>query len=179
MQLRLATPDDVPALLEIHNYAVRNLTAAWTETEDSFQDRATWLEGRQRDGLPVLVAEDERGQVVGFGSYGTFRARSGYRLTAEHSIYVSPEGQGLGVGRALMEALIKEARAAGYHVLVGAVDGENAASLAFHKKLGFDVSCKLPQIGTKFGRWLDLYLVTLVLNDEPAPPSSLPLPGVN
>ncbi|SHL34346.1 GNAT family N-acetyltransferase [Roseibium suaedae] len=177
LTIRPAVLEDVPALLEIHNFAVCNLTAAWTEIQDSLQDRETWLKDRQKAGLPVFVAvEGNAGKVIGFGTYGPFRARSGYRLTAEHSIYVCPDGQRSGVGRALLERLITSARGEGYHVLIGAVDGENEKSIAFHRKMGFEISSLLPQIGTKFGRWLDLHFATLVLNDAPAPASSLPEP---
>ncbi|WP_417688126.1 GNAT family N-acetyltransferase [Roseibium sp.] len=176
MKLRTAATKDLPALLQIHNHAVRNLTAAWTEQEETVEERAIWLEGRGRDGFPVIVAVDDEDDVLGFGSFGPFRARPGYRKTVEHSIYVRSGAQGVGTGAALMQKLIELARADGYHVMVGAVDAENETSLKFHRKLGFDVSCKLPQVGTKFGRWLDLYMVTLVLNDDPAPPSMLPSP---
>lgn len=177
LTIRSATLEDVPVLLEIHNFAVCNLTAAWTEIQDTLQDREAWLKDRQKAGLPVFVAVDNgTGKVIGFGTYGPFRARSGYRLTAEHSIYVCPEGQRSGVGKALLERLIASARDEGYHVLIGAVDGENEKSIAFHRKMGFEISSLLPQIGTKFGRWLDLHFATLVLNDTPAPASSLPEP---
>ncbi|MBS8262436.1 N-acetyltransferase [Roseibium polysiphoniae] len=169
MQLRQALPEDLPALLEIHNHAVRNLTAAWTDQQDTLEDRRRWLEERERDGLPVFVALDGQMQVLGYGSFGTFRARPGYRHTAEHTIYVAEGAQGKGVGSALLKRLIERARRDGFHVLVGAVDGENKGSLAFHQKHGFETSACLPQVGTKFGRWLDLYFVTLVLDDRASP----------
>lgn len=172
MHLRPAEDRDLPALLAIHNHAVRELTAAWTTIEDTLDDRRLWLEGRRADGLPVLVAVDEADQVLGYGTYGAFRARPGYRLTAEHSVYVATQAQGRGIGKTLMLALIDRARAEGYHVLVGAVDSSNEASLALHASLGFDVSCRLPQVGHKFGRWLDLVLASLVLDDRELPPAA-------
>ncbi|WP_289035382.1 GNAT family N-acetyltransferase [uncultured Roseibium sp.] len=169
MLLRHAVPEDLPGLLDIHNHAVRNLTAAWTDEVDTLEDRKNWLDKRRSDGEPVFVSVDEQGQVLGYGYYGSFRTRSGYRHTVEHSIYVAEGAQGKGVGSALLTRLIEEARQAGYHVLVGAVDGENKGSLAFHEKHGFETSVRLPQVGTKFGRWLDLFLVTLVLDDNATP----------
>lgn len=170
MHIRNATEEDLPGVLEIHNHAVRTLTAAWTTQEDSLEDRMAWLTSRQNDGYPVFVAVADDGEVLAFGTYGSFRARSGYRLTVEHSIYVKDGAKGKGLGRRLIERLIAQARADGYHAMVGAVDGQNEASLAFHKKLGFQASCLMPQVGMKFGRWLDLYLVTLLLDDRPVPP---------
>lgn len=172
MIIRSATEKDLPALLDLHNHAVRNLTAAWTDTEDTLEDRRAWLMAREAAGFPVFVAIDDDGVVLGFATYGSFRDRSGYRATVEHSIYITDKAKGVGVGTALMSRLIEQARVDGHHVMVGAVDGENEASLAFHAKLGFEVSCRLPQVGQKFGRWLDLYLVTLVLDDKAAPPKA-------
>jgi phosphinothricin acetyltransferase len=110
----------------------------------------------------VLVAETESG-VVGWASYGKFRSRDGYADTVEHSIYVTPAAQGRGAGTALMRALIERARNADLHAIVGGLDGANTASLRFHERLGFRASTPLPQVGRKFGRWLDLVFVTLIL----------------
>ncbi len=168
--LRSATQEDLPALLTIHNHAVENLLAAWTTKTETLEQRAEWLKERQQAGLPVIVAEDDYGNVIGYGSYGPFRYREGYRLTVEHSLYVTENARGSGVGRALLERLIHLAREAGYHVLVGGVDGENEASLALHEKCGFEITGRLPQVGQKFGRWLDLVFVSLVLDEREVPP---------
>jgi L-amino acid N-acyltransferase YncA len=170
--LRDATQEDLPILLSIHNHAVEHLTAAWTTKKDTLEERAAWLAEHEDAGLPVIVAEDDYGNVIGYGTYKPFRHREGYRLTVEHSLYVVESAQGSGVGRAILERLVQLARRDGYHVLVGAVDGENTASIALHKKLGFEVTGRLPQVGMKFGRWLDLALVTLILDDRPAPPEN-------
>jgi L-amino acid N-acyltransferase len=106
----------------------------------------------------------------GFTSYGSFRGdgrRPGYRFTVEHTIHVAETHWGAGVGRALLEALIERARNTGHHVLVGGIDADNAASLRFHERLGFAEVARMPQVGRKFDRWLDLVLVQLILNDEP------------
>ena len=169
MKIRNATSADLPALLDIHNDAVRTLKAIWTDKLDTLEDRRAWFDGRKAAGLPVIVAETEDGAVAGYGSFGPFRAKEGYRLTMEHSIYVAPDARGKGIGKALLLRLIDLARADGCHVLVGAVDGENAASVALHQKCGFEITGRLPQVGMKFGQWLDLVLMTLVLDDRPVP----------
>ncbi|WP_269583917.1 GNAT family N-acetyltransferase [Roseibium sp. Sym1] len=174
MHIRDAVAEDVPAILALYNHAVRSTTAAWTNAEETLDDRLTWFEGRKSKGLPVIVAVDGRNQVAGFASYGPFRAKEGYRFTAEHTVYVDPERHRQGIGRILMVRLIDIAKSGGMHVLVGGVDADNGASIALHESLGFEISGRLPQTGTKFGRWLDLVFMTLVLNagrSAPAPVS--------
>lgn len=93
-------------------------------------------------------------------SYGPFRSRDGYAATVEHSIYITLEAHGRGIGTELMLALIEHARGAGVHAIVGGLDGANEGSLRFHQRLGFTASTPLPAVGRKFGRWLDLVFVT-------------------
>jgi len=105
-------------------------------------------------------------RVVGVATYGDFRdsvQREGYRFTVEHTVHVDERTRGLGVGRALMEALVARAQAAGLHAMIGAVDGENHESIAFHERLGFAEVGRLPEVGRKFDRWLDLVLMQRTL----------------
>ncbi|MCD7058748.1 GNAT family N-acetyltransferase [Pelagibacterium xiamenense] len=169
MLIRPATEADLPQILEIHNHAVRNLDAIWTEAEETIEDRRAWLLDRQNGGFTVLVAvEDDT--VLGMASYGTYRSRSGYRKTIEHSIYLREDAQGRGVGKALMEALIADARAKGFHLMVAVIDAKNTGSIAFHERFGFALAGTLPQAGFKHGKWLDQVNMVLLLNDDPAPP---------
>ena len=172
MQIRPARETDLPFLLAIHNDAVDTLTAAWTTKRDTMADRAAWLAARDAQRLPVIVAEREDGRVVGYGTFGPFRPREGYRLTAEHSVYVEASAQRQGIGRRLVDALIERAGTDGYHVLVGALDADNAASIALHQACGFEIAGRLPQVGHKFGRWLDLVFVSRVLDDRADPPTA-------
>ena len=107
------------------------------------------------------------GRVVGFCTYGEFRENrrwEGYRFTAELTIHVAPDHHGGGVGRSLLAALIERARADGLHTLVAAIDGANEGSIRFHERLGFVETARMPQIGFKFGRWLDLVLLQRVVD---------------
>lgn len=173
MLLRDATPADLPALLDIHNDAVRTLKAIWTDRQDTAEERRQWFEARTSAGLPVVVAELPGGTIAGYGSYGPYRPKEGYRHTMEHSVYVVPQARGSGVGQALLARLVERARNDGYHVLVGSVESGNTASIALHRKLGFEIAGRLPQIGAKFGQWLDLVLMTLLLDARPAPVEDL------
>ena len=166
--IRNATPDDAPAIAAIYNDAVRTTTAIWNEAEVNGKNRIDWMVARQEAGFPVLVLE-EAGKVVGYASYGPFRAFDGYRGTVEHSVYVRADLRGGGRGKMLLQALIRHARGQGLHVMVAAIEAGNAASLVVHQRLGFEAVGLMPQVGQKFGRWLDLLLLQLRLDDRPQP----------
>lgn len=170
MTIRDATAADAAAVAAIYNHAVATTTAVWHGTLTDAADRAAWIADRQGAGFAVLVAE-EGGAIAGFAAFGPFRAFAGYRHTVEHSVYVAPGAQRRGTGRALLAALIARARATGFHAMIGAIDATNAPSLALHRALGFVQTGHLPQVGAKFGRWLDLTLMQLTLDDRPVPPA--------
>lgn len=159
--IRAATEADLPAILDLYNARIAHDTGLWTETLQTLEERTTWFEARRAEGDGVYVAELD-GDVVGFAAYGDFRNTAqwpGYRFTCENTVHVAEAVHGHGIGRALMERLIEHARAEGKHSMVAAVDGENEGSVTFHERLGFDVIGRLPELGWKFGRWLDLILL--------------------
>lgn len=158
--VRDATTDDLAVVMEIYNDAVLNTTAIWNETVVDLENRKAWYAARRERGFPVLVAERD-GQVVGYASYGDWRAFEGYRHTVEHSVYVHKNGRGGGVGRALMQALITRASASGIHVMIAGIEAENAASIRLHESMGFTVAGRFSEVGIKFGRWLDLVCMEL------------------
>lgn len=156
--VRDAAEADLPAIVDIVNDAIANTTAVWSDEPVDVANRRAWLAERREAGNPVLVAVDG-GEVVGFGSYLQFRAWSGYRNAVEHSIYVRSDRRGSGVGSALVEALIAHARADGKQVVIGGIEGKNLASLRLHRRAGFIEVGRMPGIGEKFGRRLDLVFV--------------------
>lgn len=168
MQIRDAGVADLEAITTIHNHAVVHTTAIWNEDPVDVDDRAAWLGERSCDGFPVIVAVDETG-VLGYAAYGRWRPHSGFRHTVEHSVYVRADAQGRGVGRRLLTALIERARAQGIHVMVAAVESGNTASIALHERLGFVETGRMPQVGAKFGRWLDLSFLQLTLDGRATP----------
>ncbi len=162
MRIRPAHPADLPALLEIYNDAVVHTTASWDLLPWTPVEHAEWYATKAKHRHPILVA-DEGGEILGYSAYGPFRAKAGYAATMEHSVYVRPSSRGLGIGRTLLVAIIEAARANGVHALIGGLSSDNDVSLALHHSLGFVEVGRLPEVGRKFDRWLDLVLLQLIL----------------
>lgn len=169
MLIRDADSRDAEGITAIYNDAVLHTTAIWNEQTVDTANRMSWLADRNKAGYPVLVAVNDAGGVLGYASFGDWRAWDGYRHTAEHSIYVRTGQRGQGIGEALLRALIERARSGGKHVLVAGIEAENEASIRLHHKLGFEQTGHLKQVGAKFGRWLDLAFLQLILDRRSAP----------
>ncbi len=167
LTIREAGSEDLPGMTAILNELIAGTTAIWSLAPTSIEARAAWLAERRRRGFPVLAAEDD-GRLLGFASFGDFRAWDGYAATVEHSIYVDAPVRRRGIGRALLSGLIDRAEALGLHAMVGGIEAENSASLRLHAALGFAEVGRLPQVGRKFGRWLDLVFVERLLDGRPA-----------
>jgi L-amino acid N-acyltransferase len=167
--VRDATRSDMPAVCDLYNALIPTSTVAWTEVEQTLVEREAWFERQRRRGFPVLVAEraDDAGcEVIGFTAYADFRGDGvwpGYRHTVEHTIHVHESAWGRGVGRALLTELERRAVAAGVHVMVAAIDGANVESIRFHERLGYSIVARMPEVGRKFDRWLELVLMQRIL----------------
>ncbi|HEX8957938.1 MAG TPA: GNAT family N-acetyltransferase [Burkholderiaceae bacterium] len=157
------------AILDIFNDAILNSTALYDYKPRTMENMVAWFDAKRAGGFPVIGFEDGNGMLLGFGSYGTFRAWPAYKYTVEHSVYVHKDCRGRGLGRALMQELIAAARRNDVHAMMGGIDAANAGSIALHRQLGFKHVGTLPETGFKFGRWLDLALYQLLL-DTPAHP---------
>lgn len=169
MQFVACTYDaHAPAILEILNEAIVNSTALYDYRPRAPEAMAAWFKAKDAGRFPVIGAM-EGNTLLGFSSYGTFRAWPAYKYTVEHSVYVHPDHRGKGIGIALMRKLIDAARGQDYHVMVGGIDAANRASVALHEKLGFTHAGTLRHAGFKFGRWLDLAFYQLLL-DTPRRP---------
>lgn len=169
--VRDAQPADLPAIRDIYNDAVLNTTAIWNEQPVDLGNRQAWFSARQTQGYPVLVAVDAEDNVLGYASFGDWRPFDGFRRTVEHSVYVCRNQRGKGLGPLLMSTLIERARACDKHVMVAAIESGNTASIRLHERIGFVTTGQMPQVGTKFGRWLDLTFMQLVLNPGAPPPA--------
>lgn len=167
MRIRDANDRDAAGITAIYNDAVMHTAAIWSETPIDVADRVTWLADHRASGHPVLIAaQDDNDEVLGYATFGDWRAREGYRHTVEHSVYVRADQRGNGIGRALMTTLIEHARAAGCHVMVAGIESSNTGSIRLHEQLGFTNTGTLREVGTKFGTWLDLTFLQLILDDR-------------
>lgn len=162
MLIRDARDADLDAILAIHNRAIRESLAIWTEEESDRADRERWLADHVADGHPIIVAEVD-GALAGYASYGPWRSRTGYRYTVENSVYVHDDFQRRGIGRMLMLELIERARAAGIHSMIAAIEASNAGSIELHRRLGFEEPVIMREVGIKWGQWLDLAFMRLDL----------------
>ncbi|MCU1479910.1 MAG: L-amino acid N-acyltransferase [Subtercola sp.] len=182
MLIREATDADLPQLLAIHNYNIEHSTAIWTDTLATIGERQAWLDAHRTPGQLALVATEGLGaaavadegavagevaladEVVGYATYGPWRAKEGYRHTVENSVYVRHDRTGQGFGEALMVELIARASEASFHVMIAAIEAGNAGSIRLHERLGFEDCGVIQQVGYKFERWLDLKHMRLQLD---------------
>lgn len=158
-----------PAILEILNEAIVTSTALYDYAPRPAESMASWFRAKELGAFPVIGVEDDAGVLLGFSSYGTFRAWPAYKYSVEHSVYVHSSHRGQGIGGLLLSALIARAREAQLHVMVGGIDVSNHASIRLHESMGFEYAGTIRHAGFKFGRWLDLAFYQLIL-DTPAEP---------
>jgi L-amino acid N-acyltransferase YncA len=164
LQIRMAIVDDLPAINAIYNHYVLHSTCTYQETPETEESRLAWFQSRSLELHPVIVAE-EAGAILGWAALAPFRTRSAYRFTVEASIYLHPDFLGRGLGTMLLRELIRLARAAGYHSIMGGASADQTASVAVQEKLGFQRVALYKEVGYKFGKWLDVIYLQLMLND--------------
>lgn len=163
--IRLATEADVPAINEIYNYYVHRSTCTYQLEPEPLDGRRGWFAAHLPEKYPVTVAE-QGGQIVGWGSLSKFRDRAAYDGTVEASVYIHHDHHRRGLGRALLSDLIDRARALGYHTLIGGTSADQMASIALQESLGFTRVAHFKEVGYKFGQWLDVVFLQLMLKTD-------------
>jgi L-amino acid N-acyltransferase len=163
MKIRPARKTDIPAILEIYNEAVLHLTASYDEEPQTLAARTAWWEEHEARHFPVFIAEDDAAGVIGWSSLSSFRPRIGYRYTVEDSIYLTADWRGRGIGKLLLPPLIQAARGLRMHAIMAGIDSEGAASIRLHEGFGFREVARFREVGFKFGRWLDVIFMELIL----------------
>jgi phosphinothricin acetyltransferase len=160
-KIRTAAADDAEAIRAIRNDVIAHSTAIWTTEPLTPRDGEAWLaENLAR--RSAFVAE-AAGDVVGFANWAPWRPKDGYRYTVEDTVYLVARHQGRGVGNELLRALIIGASESGAHMMMACIEATNAASVALHARHGFELVGTAREVGTKFGRWLDLTMMSLAL----------------
>jgi L-amino acid N-acyltransferase YncA len=157
--IRPAGLRDIAAITRIYDHAVRHGTASF-EIEPPNEHEMVQRYEALRDGrYPYLVAE-LGGTIAGDAYAGPYRARPAYDWSVENSIYIAPQSQRRGIGRALLEQLIVAAQERGFRQMIAIIgDSANAASIELHRAAGFRMVGTFDNVGFKFGRWLDSVLM--------------------
>jgi L-amino acid N-acyltransferase len=151
------------SILEIFNDAILNSTALYEYKPRTMDVMRTWFEIKAKNNWPVLGAFDEAGALLGFASWGSFRAFPANKYTVEHSVYIEKNARGQGISKLLMKEILQRAEAANLHTLIGGIDTANEVSIALHEQLGFTHAGTIRHAAFKFGRWLDLAFYQLIL----------------
>jgi len=163
MQVRPATRNDLPAILDIYNEAVLNTTASYDYEPRTLEHRVAWFETHEQQRLPVFVAVDDAAQILGWSSLSRYHDRKGYQFTVENSVYVAAPHRGRGLGKLLLAPLIDSAQQLGLRAIIAAIDAENQASIRLHARFGFVEVGHFKEVGFKFNRWLDVvYMERLI-----------------
>ena len=164
-EIRAATAADLPAITEIYDHAVRYGTATFELTPPDLAEMTRRFGALLDGGFPYLVAALE-GRVIGYAYAGAYRPRPAYRFTVENSVYLQPAIHRRGIGLQLLQRLIAESEARGYRQMIAVIgDSANAGSIGVHTKCGFRMIGTHPDVGFKFGRWLDTVMMQLPLGD--------------
>ncbi len=160
--IRAYKTEDTQAILEIINYNILHSTALYDYNIRTLEQQMSILADKESKNFPVIVAEID-GVVVGFGMYSEFRFREAYKFTVEHSVYVSQDHHGKGIGKLLLEELIVLAKRQNLHTMIAVIDSENQSSVEFHEKFGFKTVGMIKESGFKFDRWLHSVFMQLIL----------------
>ena len=160
--IRPANADDLAGITEIYNQAIINTVATFDTEPKTPEEQRVWF-NEHGDKYPILVAE-QLGAIVGWASLSEWSDRRAYSDTAEISLYVAESHRGKGIGRKLSEAVIKAGRDAGLHTLIARIAEGNASSIHIAESQGFEHIGIMREVGYKFGKLIDVYLMQILLD---------------
>lgn len=161
MEIRTAEAGDAEAIRSIYNAEVAGSTVTFDLVERTLTEHEEWM--AQHSGVYALLVATDCGEIIGFASLSPYRPRPAYSTTVEDSVYVAGDHRGRGVGRALLAELVARARMHGFHSVIARIVGDHEASIALHRSCGFELIGTEHEVGRKFGRWLDVDLMQLLL----------------
>jgi len=152
----------LPQMLDIYNEIIANTTAVFQYDPHTLDMRKEWFAQKQKEGFPVFVAK-ENDEVLGFCTIGAFRNWQAYKYSVENSVYVRADQRGKGIGKLLLLATIDAAKEMKMRTIIAGIDSSNETSIALHKQFGFVEVAYFKEVGYKFGRWLDLKFLQLIV----------------
>ena len=165
LEIRPAIEADLPAITGIYEHAVRYGTATFELIPPDLAEMTRRFGALMDDSFPYIIAALD-GRVVGYAYAGAYRPRPAYRFTVENSVYLEPSVHRRGIGLQLMQRLIGACEARGYRQMIAVIgDSANAGSIGVHCKCGFQMVGTHPNVGFKFGRWLDTVMMQRALGD--------------
>jgi L-amino acid N-acyltransferase YncA len=164
-EIRSADVADMPSVTEIYAHEVRFGTATFELIPPDLAEMTRRWRALTEGGFPYLVVALE-GRVVGYAYAGAYRPRPAYRFVVENSVYLQPAVHRRGIGRQLLQRLIEECEARGFRQMIAVIgDSANAASINVHSRCGFEMIGTHPNVGLKFGRWLDTAMMQRALGE--------------
>ncbi len=161
MLIRPAELTDAEAIRSIFNNEVTTSTHVFELVPHTLEEQQRWIQ--ERSGAHAAVVAIGDGVVIGFGALSPYRPRPAYSTTVEDSVYVHPDRQGMGAGKALLSELVELATAHGFHSMIGRIADHNGASIALHRSLGFEEVGTEREVGRKFRRWIDVLVMQRLL----------------
>jgi L-amino acid N-acyltransferase YncA len=165
LEIRPAIAADLPFITEIYADAVRVGTATFELVPPDSAEMTRRFQALTDGGFPYLVASLE-GRLAGYAYAGPYRPRPAYRFTVENSIYLDPAIHRRGIGYQLLQRLITDCEARGFRQMIAVIgDSANAASIGVHARCGFQMIGTHPNVGLKFGRWLDTVMMQRELGE--------------
>lgn len=156
MKTIYCTHEHAAQILDILNEAIINSTALYEYLPRKTESMQSWFAAKTQNNYPVIGITDDSNKLLGFGTYGSFRNWPAYKYCIEHSLYVHKNYRGQGVGKKILQEIIKNAEMQQYHCLIAGIDATNINSIRLHQKFGFELCGTIRQAGYKFSRWLDL-----------------------
>jgi L-amino acid N-acyltransferase len=169
MKIITCTREYAKPILDILNEAIVSSTALYDYKIRTLESMDSWFDNKVKNNFPVIGLIDDNNMLLGFGSYGTFRAWPAYKYSIEHSLYIHKDHRGKGYGKLILQEIINVARKQDYHNLIAGIDSANEASKKLHEDFGFTYSGRIKHAGYKFSRWLDLDFYQLLLATPATP----------
>ena len=173
VEIRAARLADAEGILTILNYEILNGISIFEMEPRTLAKQRTWLQDRNGVHAVIVATPDDDDTVLGFASLSPFHTRPAYNTTVENSVYVHQGCRGQGIGRALLVELLGLAQSHGFHTVIARISGGNEESVAVHRSVGFEVAGVEREVGRKFGRWLDVTVMQLMLQDWSGPGSAV------